>query len=58
MVVEKITYNNFEVKTKLLVGGLVRYIRNVPFWYSPEIISDGIIVYKNGILLIKIVITI
>ena len=47
---------NFESKTIFLLIGLVRYIRNVPFEYSPDTISDATIVLKNGIWLISMAI--
>ena len=43
------TTNILEIKTELLDIGRVKYILNVPFEYSPDIISEGIIVDKNGI---------
>ena len=49
---------SFERRTIFLLTGLVRYILNVPFEYSPETISDATIVLKNGIWLIKIAIII
>ncbi len=48
-VVYKNTTSIFEMNTELLDIGRVKYILNVPFEYSPEIISDGMIVDKNGI---------
>ena len=55
-VVYKNTTSIFEMNTELLDIGLVKYILNVPFEYSPEIISDGMIVDKNGICVIRIAI--
>ena len=48
-----LTTNNFEIKTFLLDIGRVKYSLKVPLEYSPDIISDGIIVDKNGIWVIN-----
>ena len=48
-----VVYNNttatFDINSFVRDIGLVRYILKVPFEYSPDIISDGTIVDKNGI---------
>jgi hypothetical protein len=48
-VVVKTTTKTLEINTPVLEIGLVKYNLNVPFEYSPEIISDGTIVDKNCI---------
>ena len=43
------TTNTLDINTFLLSIALVKYILNVPLEYSPDIISDGMIVDKKGI---------